>query len=274
MNFFWLYDLSIWVLYIIVFVTFSSFSVFGYLITKKPLTKYFHSRNIEINDVISHFTGIIGIFFGILIGLVAVGVWENYNSSQEKVDAESGNALALYRECSGLPFQVSKVIKEDIKIYLNNVVKKEWPQSKKGNIPLAALNDFNKIQQDLLLFNPITEKDKIIYKLCLDKFSILASSRRERVYATQNGLPPIVWAVTIIGCIVLISISWFFDTDTRLHIIMSLIVGILLSTVIFMIISLDWPFRGSLSIDTGSYKFVLERIREAELKQNLFQLTN
>jgi hypothetical protein len=274
MNFFWLYDLSIWVLYIIVFVTFSSFSVFGYLFAKKPLTKYFHSRDIEINDVISHFTGIIGIFFGILIGLVAVGVWENYNSSQEKVDAESGNALALYRECSGLPFQVSKVIKEDIKIYLNNVVKKEWPQSKKGNIPLAALNDFNKIQQDLLLFNPITEKDKIIYKLCLDKFSVLASSRRERVYATQNGLPPIVWAVTIIGCIVLISISWFFDTDTRLHIIMSLIVGILLSTVIFMIISLDWPFRGSLSIDTGSYKFVLDRIRDTELKQNLFQLTN
>jgi len=274
MNFFWLYDLSIWVLYIIVFVTFSSFSVFGYLFAKKPLTKYFHSRDIEINDVISHFTGIIGIFFGILIGLVAVGVWENYNSSQEKVDAESGNALALYRECSGLPFQVSKVIKEDIKIYLNNVVKKEWPQSKKGNIPLAALNDFNKIQQDLLLFNPITEKDKIIYKLCLDKFSVLASSRRERVYATQNGLPPIVWAVTIIGCIVLISISWFFDTDTRLHIIMSLIVGILLSTVIFMIISLDWPFRGSLSIDTGSYKFALDRIRDAELKQNLFQLTN
>jgi hypothetical protein len=274
MNFFWLYDLSIWVLYIIVFVTFSSFSVFGYLITKKPLTKYFHSRDIEINDVISHFTGIIGIFFGILIGLVAVGVWENYNSSQEKADAESGNALALYRDCSGLPFQVSKVIKDDIKIYLNNVIKKEWPQSKKGNIPLAALDDLNKIQQDLILFNPVTERDKIIYTLCLDKFSVLASSRRERVYATQNGLPPIVWAVTIIGCIVLISISWFFETDSRLHIVMSLIVGILLSTVIFMIISLDWPFRGTLSIDTGSYKFVLERIREAELKQNLFQLTN
>jgi hypothetical protein len=274
MNFFWLYDLSIWVLYIIVFVTFSSFSVFGYLITKKPLTKYFRSKDIEINDVISHFTGIIGIFFGILIGLVAVGVWENYNSSQEKADAESGNALALYRDCSGLPFQVSKVIKDDIKIYLNNVIKKEWPQSKKGNIPLAALDDLNKIQQDLILFNPVTERDKIIYTLCLDKFSVLASSRRERVYATQNGLPPIVWAVTIIGCIVLISISWFFETDSRLHIVMSLIVGILLSTVIFMIISLDWPFRGTLSIDTGSYKFVLERIREAELKQNLFQLTN
>jgi hypothetical protein len=274
MNFFWLYDLSIWVLYIIVFVTFSSFSVFGYLITKKPLTKYFRSKDIEINDVISHFTGIVGIFFGILIGLVAVGVWENYNSSQEKVDAESGNALALYRDCSGLPFQVSKVIKDDIKIYLNNVIKKEWPQSKKGNIPLAALENLNKIQQDLILFNPVTERDKIIYTLCLDKFSVLACSRRERVYATQNGLPPIVWAVTIIGCIVLISISWFFETDTRLHIVMSLIVGILLSTVIFMIISLDWPFRGSLSIDTGSYKFVLDRIREAELKQNLFQLTN
>jgi hypothetical protein len=274
MNFFWLYDLSIWVLYIIVFVTFSSFSVFGYLITKKPLTKYFRSKDIEINDVISHFTGIVGIFFGILIGLVAVGVWENYNSSQEKADAESGNALALYRDCSGLPFQVSKVIKDDIKIYLNNVIKKEWPQSKKGNIPLAALDDLNKIQQDLILFNPVTERDKIIYTLCLDKFSVLASSRRERVYATQNGLPPIVWAVTIIGCIVLISISWFFETDSRLHIVMSLIVGILLSTVIFMIISLDWPFRGTLSIDTGSYKFVLERIREAELKQNLFQLTN
>jgi hypothetical protein len=248
--------------------------VFGYLITKKPLTKYFRAKDIEINDVISHFTGIVGIFFGILIGLVAVGVWENYNSSQEKVDAESGNALALYRDCSGLPFQVSKVIKEDIKIYLNNVIKKEWPQSKKGNIPLAALENLNKIQQDLILFNPVTERDKIIYTLCLDKFSVLACSRRERVYATQNGLPPIVWAVTIIGCIVLISISWFFETDTRLHIVMSLIVGILLSTVIFMIISLDWPFRGTLSIDTGSYKFVLDRIREAELKQNLFQLTN
>jgi hypothetical protein len=274
MNFFWLYDFSKWGLYLIIFITFSSFSVLGYLVAKKPLTKYFHSKDIEINDVISHFTGIIGIFFGILIGLVAVGVWENYNSCQEKVDAESGNAMSLYRDCSGLPFQVSKVIKEDIKIYLKNVIKKEWPQSKKGNLPLAAIDDFNKIQQDLILFNPISERDKIVYTLCLDKFSILANSRRERVYATQNGLPPIVWTVTIIGCIVLISISWFFETDTRLHIVMSLIVGILLSTVMYMIVALDWPFRGTLSIDTGAYKFTLDRIHETEAKQNLFQLTN
>jgi glucan phosphoethanolaminetransferase (alkaline phosphatase superfamily) len=146
MNFFWLYDLSIWVLYIIVFVTFSSFSVFGYLITKKPLTKYFRSKDIEINDVISHFTGIIGIFFGILIGLVAVGVWENYNSSQEKADAESGNALALYRDCSGLPFQVSKVIKDDIKIYLNptqNRVSKHKQKHKQQTVNNDSQNNNN-----------------------------------------------------------------------------------------------------------------------------------
>ena len=274
MNFFWLYDFSKWGLYLIIFITFSSFSVLGYLVAKKPLTKYFHSKDIEINDVISHFTGIIGIFFGILIGLVAVGVWENYNSSQEKVDTESGNLLALYRDCSGLPSQVSKTIKEDIKIYIKNVIKKEWPQSKKGELPLAALDDFNKIQQDLILFNPVTERDKLIYQLCLNKFSTLAGSRRERVYATQNGLPPIVWFVTLIGCVVLISISWFFKTDTRLHIVMSLIVGILLSTVIFMIVALDWPFRGTLSIDTGAFKYSLDRIKDSEARQNLFQLTN
>ena len=272
MDFFWLYNLTHLELYTIIFITFSSFSVFGYLLAKKPLTKYFHSKNIEINDVISHFTGIVGIFFGILIGLVAVGVWENYNSCQEKVDAESGNAMSLYRDCSGLPFQVSREIKNDIKNYLKNVIKKEWPQAKKGIIPLAAIDDFNKIQYDLVVFNPVTERDKILYKLCLDKFSIFANSRRERVYASANGLPPIVWIVTIIGCIVLISISWFFETDTRLHIIMSLIVGILLSTVIFMIIALDWPFRGTLSIDTGAYQFTLNRINESEAKQNLFQL--
>lgn len=272
MDFFWLYDLANWEVYLIIFFTFSSFSVFGYLLTKKPLTAYFHAKNIEVNDVISHFTGIVGIFFGILIGLVAVGVWENYSGCEEKVDAESGLAMSLYRDCSGLPFQVSKEIKADIKNYLKNVIKKEWPQSKKGIVPLAAIEDFNKIQQDLVSFNPLTERDKIIYKICLDKFSILASARRERVYSTQNGLPKIVWAVTIIGCIVLIGITWFFETDTRLHIIMSLIVGILLSTVIFMIVSLDWPYRGNLSIDTGSYKFTLDRINEAESKQNLFQL--
>ena len=272
MDFFWIYDLSLWQVYSIIFIAFSSFSVFGYILANKPLTRYFHSKNIEVNDVISHFTGIVGIFFGILIGLVAVGLWENYNGCQEKVDAESGYAMSLYRDCSGLPFQVSREIKNDIKNYLKNVIKKEWPQSKKGNIPLAAIDDFNKIQYDLVSFNPITERDKIIYKLCLDKFSTLAAARRERVYSTQNGLPPIVWAVTIIGCIVLIGITWFFETDTRLHIIMSLIVGILLSTVIFMIVSLDWPFRGNLSIDTGAYKFTLDRINETEAKQNLFQL--
>jgi hypothetical protein len=55
---------------------------------------------------------------------------------------------------------------------------------------------------------------------------------------------------------------------------MSLIVGILLSTVIFMIVALDWPFRGTLSIDTSAYKYSLDRIKDSEARQNLFQLNN
>ena len=57
--------------------------------------------------VLGHVIGTFGVFFGILLALVAVSVYENYADTREAALHEAGQVTALYRGTTGLPEEVA-----------------------------------------------------------------------------------------------------------------------------------------------------------------------
>jgi len=43
------------------------------------------------------------LFYGVMVGLIAVGVWQQFSSTDEKVALEASALAALYRDVSGYP---------------------------------------------------------------------------------------------------------------------------------------------------------------------------
>ena len=70
-----------------------------------------------------------------------------------------------------------------------------------------------------------------------------------------------MWSVIIIGAFISLSASFFFKVDdVRLHMIEVLLLAVFIGLVIFMILSLDRPFRGDLGIGPDPYQLVYDQL--------------
>jgi len=74
----------------------------------------------------------------------------------------------------------------------------------------------------------------------------------------------VMWAVILIGAFISLSASFFFKVeDARLHLIEVLLLAIFIGLVIFMIFSLDRPFRGHLGIPADPYQLVYDQLMKS-----------
>ena len=92
----WFYETPIWItlpLFTIGFVAISC----GIVLALRPLVQKLVKNGKEWDRALAHVIGTFGVFFGILLALVAVSVYENYADTREAALHEAGQVTALYR---------------------------------------------------------------------------------------------------------------------------------------------------------------------------------
>lgn len=119
----------------------------------------------------------------------------------------------------------------------------------------------NKSQATLVSFEPTTEGQKLLHAEALRAYNHMIQARRLRLDSVQTGLPKVMWAVIILGASIGLSASFFFRVDdARLQGIQGLLLSIFIGLIIFMILSLDRPFRGDPGISSDSYQLVYDQL--------------
>jgi len=74
-------------------------------------------------------------------------------------------------------------------------------------------------------------------------------------------VPTIVWSIMGMGGALTVVFSFFFGMPSfRMHLAMTGMLTASLALVFVLIIELDWPFRGTLSISPGAFVAVKENI--------------
>jgi len=92
----------------------------------------------------------------------------------------------------------------------------------------------------------------------------MIQARRLRLDAVGTGLPKVMWVVIVFGAFISLSSAFFFKVeDARLHILEVLLLSVFIGLVIFMILSLDRPFRGDLGIGADSYQLVYDQLMKS-----------
>jgi hypothetical protein len=82
----------------------------------------------------------------------------------------------------------------------------------------------------------------------------LYDARRTRILAAGSGIPDIVWWIVALGTTLTIGFTFLFGAeDFRMHLVATGMVAFSMSLVIVLIIALDRPFRGDLSVSTEAY---------------------
>lgn len=259
MNFYWIYDIPNSVFFLITIGFFIAFSLLGAFI----FSNYFEKKlglTSENNDTVNTFLSISGAFYGITLGLIAVGTFENFKALESVVNEEASALSALYRDVSVLEQPTEKAaLQQKLKDYTTFVVNTAWAEQRKGIIPTGDTKIIHEFQNLLGTYQIKSEKDNIIFDQVFGQFNTLIEKQRLRLNSVPQGLPASIWVVLFTGAFVNIMLTWLLVINNKkLDILINTLLGALLGSLIFLIAAMDNPFRGEFSVGAEPFSLLLE----------------
>lgn len=255
-----LFDIPLWIAGLVIIGTLCVFAVVGLLLVRRLLLPRLRIRGED-----SEFTGAmmqsVMVFYGLAVALIAVTVFQTYSETMKIVEVEATALNALYRDVTSYPEAIRWELQKDLRDYTIQVIHVAWPLQARGEIPKGGFEHITRFQSALTTFEPTTEGQKLLHGETLRAYNQLIQARRLRLDAVATGLPKVMWGVILGGAFIGLSASFFFKVeDARLHMIEVLLLAVFIGLVIFMILSLDRPFRGDLGISADPYRLVYDQV--------------
>lgn len=258
----WLYEVEPRTAALIMVIFIETLALIGLVVIRRWVNPRLHYHD-GANDAVSGTVQAIGVFYGITVGLIAVGVWNTNSNAADLVSREAAAVGSLYRDVSGYPSPFRDGLRGKVREYTIFVINEAWPAQQKGHGQAIdggshILDDF---QGMLFTFQPANASQSALHSETLRAYNNLIEYRRLRIDAVGGGLSTVMWSVIWVGAAISIDIAYFFNIpDFKLHAILIILMGGFLAMVLFMIVINDKPFYGHTRISSDPYKLILERV--------------
>ena len=262
MNIYWVYDLPIWLFGALTIAVTVAIALGGFYATRKWARRV-HRDQHSHNDIVGFYLGAICLFYGITLGLLAVGTWQAYSELDSKVGEEASALAALYRNVSSFPDPKRAELQADLREYARQVIDVAWPLQRRGIVPQNAAGTLEALQTHLASFEPTTEGQKTRYAETYREFDRIVELRRIRLKSVVAGLPMPLWSVVLVGAFLNIAVTWFFDMRSHsMHFWMTIMFSGLLGMLIFLLAAMDNPFRGDISVGPEAFELVYKQLMQ------------
>ena len=210
------------------------------------------------NDVAGFIYAVLGVVYAVLLGLMVVAVWEQWNAAAGRADEEASELAEVYWIADRMPESDGHHIQELVRAYARVVVEEEWPLMRQGKSSQKAWALLDEIRSGVQDFQPSTPAQQVLYEQGLERVHELADARRERLLDADQGLPSILWVVLLIGGVVVIGFTYLFGLDSTVtHLLMVAALALIIALVLFTVAELDFPFRGGIRIGPVAMEQVL-----------------
>ena len=261
--FYWIYDIPTQTLAAMTAGLFVGFSVVGCVLLR-PFLRLFVPARGQANDVVGYVLSCFCVFYGILLGLLAVAAYQNYGQVELNVTREASSLAALYYDVTSYPQPYRERLQESLRDYCVFVIERGWPAHRQGLIPKEGGVRMRIFQNYLVEFQPQSKSEEIIHAETLRQFNNFIEHRRIRLHSVTTGIPIVMWYVVLVGAIINIALVWLFDMKLISHLFLGSLLAFYLGTMIFLIAAMDNPFRGEVSVSPEPFKMVLELMNDLD----------
>lgn len=263
---YWIYDISTEYLCILVVSVFAFLSCLGLFCSRNFFYKTFKISD-DTNDVINSYISGMGMLYGLLLGLVAVATWENYDNVDNIVGKESTSIAQLYRDVSTLQDPTKTELQDNLKDYLIYVVDVAWPAHKNGDVPSGGTIILTKFLKTLSTYKTSNIEEQVYLGEIFTAYNRLIENRRLRMLAVDSGIPNIFWVVIIIGGVLnIVTTFLMYLPSLKTHLFITALFSSLLGLMIFLLIAVDHPLRGETSISSEAYSNLLNNLKDLDPK--------
>jgi hypothetical protein len=222
----------------------------GLAVFRKRLPKLIQ---VDTNDVAGVAIGVIAAIYGITLGFVIVVLYEEFNSAQSNVQAESGQLVQLYQDTSGMP--IASALETQMRGYVADVRFREFPKMRAGHSYGTFGDQRVTNMYDILRgYVPRTANQVEFYDDAVSHLDGVVAARLTRLDQASEQLPAPFAVLLLIGDILVIGSLYLLHVpDRRVHLALILGVSILTSFTLLTAIALDHPFSGDVSVSSESF---------------------
>jgi len=257
--FYWIYDIPTWQLGALFALLFVGTTCLGILFVSPIIKLWFRSQE-GINDLVGYALGAFGVFYGLLLGLLAVATYQNSSNVDETVAREAASLAALYRDVSSYPQPVRADLQKRLQDYTRFVIDKAWPAQRRGEVPQGSVQMMDEFQQVLTQFEPTTKGQEILHGEALRAYNDMILLRRLRINAINAGIPGVMWYVVAVGAIINTLLILCFRMRVDIHLVIGGVLSFFVGVVIFLVAAMDNPFRGEVSVGPDAFELIYDTL--------------
>jgi hypothetical protein len=199
----------------------------------------------------------LGILFALLVGFIAVEVWNNFDKAKVAVASEARAVVLL---AGTFPEEQKTRIYALIDRHIEEAINKEWPAMARQQATLSTLraNALIEALQDVLTLTPANDSQRATQPEMVKALQTALDARRQRIVVSQSTVGRVKWAgILLQGLCTLVAIA-MVHSDNRLTCAIALTLfatGIALS--LLLIAAYSRPFTGEISVRPDLLKQVI-----------------
>jgi Protein of unknown function (DUF4239) len=201
---------------------------------------------------------IVAVVYAVLIALIVVDVFETFSKGDEIATGEANKLSNLMLDSAGLPQDTAAGVRAQLEKYIGIVVKSEWPSQQAGKLDDAMYEPgwtvLAELDKQIAVFEPTTMGQNVNKAEMLHAMNDLIKARRSRIIAAGEHLPGVVWEILILGGIVAVGYTYLFGAHSfGIHLTITGLIAATIALVFVLIITLDYPFRGEVSVSPEAF---------------------
>src|SRR5215210_3998244 len=222
------------------------------------------------NEVAGFLYAVVGVVYAVLLALLVIAVWEQYQRAHEAVESEANAVADIAWIAHSFPESERYQLQQLARSYAQEVVDEEWPLMEHGIEGERGTPEgwdlIDDMRTTLQQVEPRTVAEQELYAEGLDQIQRLGDDRRMRLVAAEEGLPGALWAVLVFGGVVAVGFTYLFGLENPwAHRVMVMSLTAVIALVLFTIGVIEYPFSGGARLEPSAFELILERFETSKL---------
>ena len=219
---------------------------------------------LEDESIAGHFSAAIDRLYGVLLAFVVILVWNHFEEGKVIAAREANQVGDLSRMAKVFPPSVEESIRKALINYTVAVIEDEWPAMARHGESTRAWMAMHQLWNTVRDVHPSTSQETVVYDRILFRLNELSDSRRLRLLAAEDRVPGIMWVLLVLGGSATVASTYFLRLKSHApQVLLTVLVSGVIGFILFLIISLNSPFAGSIRLPPTALQHELQRIQSS-----------
>lgn len=217
----------------------------------------------EHTEVGGFILAVVGVVYAVLLGFVVIGVWDRFNQAEIRTFDEAASVTSLYRDADAFPN--ASLLRSELRTYVNDVIQYGWPAMRRGAESVRSERSIDRVDA-LIRHLPVkSPSQQDVQAQMLSSIDAVMLARDQRIFMSATGIDPLMWSTLILSAFITIGFTLLFGFR---HVGMQrLMIGglaLVIGLVLYLAMSLDYPYRGATSISPRAFTAALQAFNQID----------